>query len=287
MAGQSRSLAGDRFRAIPFVEHLENSAFAQQHPAFRPIERVAIVDSFQSVPRPKPHFKDKLPSVSDSSVARVIEAGILGIGKLLVVVEGELAANRRHLGWMRVHAQSPTSDIQLVDAVVSHVTRSKVVPPVPCVVMSIRLERHHGSRANPLVVVEPSRWIGRLCMSDLAATLDVPSLRHQDISNGSIDQQLLGLHNNVVRAALRAVLNVSFIATCGLDEQTAFSDIVRTGLLDVDMLAGIRCEYRSRRVPMIGRGNDHGVEGFVVQCDPKVVDRFRLIGELADRVGDT
>ena len=46
----------------------------------------------------------------------------------------------------------------------------------------------------------------------------------------------------------------------GFHEQAAFADVVRDGLLDVDMLACFARQDGCRRVPVVGGGNNDGIE---------------------------
>ena len=48
-------------------------------------------------------------------------------------------------------------------------------------------------------------------------------------------------------------------------QQLAFADVVGARLLDVDVLAGVQRQQRDRRVPMVGRGDRHGVDGRIVK----------------------
>ena len=53
---------------------------------------------------------------------------------------------------------------------------------------------------------------------------------------------------------------------CGrFDQQPAFANVVRDRLLDVHVLAGVAGQDRGRRMPMVGRGDDHGVDRLVVE----------------------
>ena len=55
---------------------------------------------------------------------------------------------------MRVDAQPPAGDVDVVDAVVAHVAGAEVVPPVPAVMDAVGLEGHHRRGPDPQVVVE-------------------------------------------------------------------------------------------------------------------------------------
>src|SRR5262245_9948930 len=66
-------------------------------------------------------------------------------------------------------------------------------------------------------------------------------------------------------AVLRADLHHAVVFARRFDHSAAFPDIVRWRLLDIDVLTGLAGTDRSRRVPVIGSGDDNGVDGLVVE----------------------
>ena len=54
-------------------------------------------------------------------------------------------------------------------------------------------------------------------------------------------------------------------AAGGFDQELALADVVRAGLLDVDMLARLAGEDRRGGVPVVGGGDGHGIDGLVVE----------------------
>ena len=114
------------------------------------------------------------------------------------------------------------------------------------------------------------RRIGGLRLADVRPQLAVPDLGHEHLADRPGVQQL---HRppHVLRAApLRADLHHAVVAPRGLDHQPALADVVSTGFLDVDVLAGIAGENRGRRVPVVGRGDDDRIHGAIVEDPPHV-----------------
>ena len=74
---------------------------------------------------------------------------------------------------------------------------------------------------------------------------------------------------------LRAVLHDAIPAGGCREKQLTFAEIVAAGLFDVHVLAGLKRENRRRRVPVIGRGDDYGVDCLVVQQAAHVGDGSR------------
>src|SRR5262249_43254541 len=100
------------------------------------------------------------------TIAGPLERYLLRVGELLIVVEEILAAEGRYSRRMRGHAQAPYREVDLVDAVVSHIAAPEVVPPVPFVMKTIRLKRHPLGWADPRVVINLSRRARGLCVAD-------------------------------------------------------------------------------------------------------------------------
>ena len=72
-----------------------------------------------------------------------------------------------------------------------------------------------------------------------------------------------------------------------LDHQPPLADVVRAGLLDVDVLAGLAGQDRGRPVPVVGGRDPDGVDGLVVEDPAEVLDdpgrlagRLRPVGRL-------
>jgi len=93
----------------------------------------------------------------------------------------------------------------------------------------------------------------------------------------SLVQPLHRLLHGRRAAGLRAHLNDDRVAETGLDEQPPLADVVRTRLLDVDVLAGVGGEDRARRVPVIRGGVPDGDDPLVVQDGPHVLHRFDAV----------
>ena len=120
------------------------------------------------------------------AVARVIEDDILRIGKLLIVVEIELTARGRDCRRMHIEPETPAGDVDIVDAIVSHVAGAKVVPPVPAVMDAVGLKRHHRRGAHPQVIVQTRRRRPGRAVADIFAALAVPDFADQDFADFAI-----------------------------------------------------------------------------------------------------
>jgi hypothetical protein len=86
-------------------------------------------------------------------------------------------------------------------------------------------------------------------------------------------------------AAVGAVLNDSIVLACRLDQLLAFPEAVGTGLFEVDILAGLAGPDRPQGVPVVGRGDDHGVDVLVFDKVLLVLINGRLRAEALLDVG--
>ena len=55
------------------------------------------------------------------------------------------------------------------------------------------------------------------------------------------------------------------VASGGIEEESAFADIVTAGLFDIDVLAGVEGHDRSGGMPVIRSGDDDGVDFLIVE----------------------
>ena len=133
------------------------------------------------------------------------------------------------------------------DTVVSGVAGAEIVPPVPCVVVAIRLVGTHRRRPDPEIIVEPVRRLGRLLVSDVGPALRVPRLGRQDVADRAFAQELDAVAKDLGASALGPDLHDPIVTPGGVDHELPFADIVAAGLLDVDMFAGRRGQKRHRR----------------------------------------
>ena len=100
-----------------------------------------------------------------------LEGAVEGVGRLLVVVEHEVAADGGRLHGI-LHAQSPARHVHLVDALVAQVAVAVIPEPVPVVVEAVHGELALGRRTGPQVVVHPGRNLRNRRAADGVAPLE-------------------------------------------------------------------------------------------------------------------
>ena len=169
----------------------------------------------------------------------------------------------------------PAGQVKLVDAVVDDVSAGVVPEPVPGVVEVVLVERPRRSGAEPAVVVDTRRHgpVGPLADAraglavEHANEVDLAELAGPDVVDGPLDIQ--------GAAALRADLDNPVELPCGADHLPRFPDAVAGRLLDIDVLAGLAGPDGSQGMPVVGRGDHEGVDGFVIEHVTDVLDGFR------------
>ena len=196
------------------------------------------------------------------------------VGPLLVVVEVALAAECRDARRVSFDAESPASDVDVVNTVVANVAATEVMPPAPNAMQEVGLIRHEGRRTNPSVVIEMLRRIGRLLLSDRPATLTVPRLCDEDFADRTGLELVHRLDDVRRAAALSSHLHDDFVSPSRLDHQSAFSHVVRARFLDIDMLACGRRQNCCGSVPVIRSRDPDRFDLFVIEHLPHVFDDF-------------
>ena len=94
-------------------------------------------------------------------------------------------------------------------------------------------------------------------------------------------QQLDRAHLVIEAAALASDLHHASVLARGGDHLDAFEDVVRRGLLDVDVLAGFASPDGGQRVPMIRQRHRHRVDVVVREGIAHVAVAFRRFTGLA------
>ena len=167
-------------------------------------------------------------------------------------------------------ADQPAHRVERVHAGVAQIGRSVLPEPVPAVVEVVLVERPVRCRSKPQVVVHARRhWtIGH--DADRIAEASDDGLPHVDGAEPAVTHELHGLGEQRAAAPLRSNLDDPVVAPRRLDHAATFDDVVADGLFDVDVLAGLAGPDGHERVPVIGRGDRHGIDVAVVEHAPEI-----------------
>src|SRR5450759_1713193 len=90
----------------------------------------------------------------------------------------------------------------------------------------------------------------------------LPAGDFADLADHAVGDIAMGFVALGLRAALGADLDRDVVRLGGGGHGLAFFDGAAGGFFDIDMLAAFGCVHRLDRVPVIGGGNDHGVDVF-------------------------
>ena len=105
-----------------------------------------------------------------------------------------------------------------------------------------------------------------------------PAVDAGDISDGPCINELLGTTHAFTRATLVAHLGHHLVFFGRFGEHAGLIDIVRKGLLDIDVLAELHGGKRGHGMGVVGRGDGHGIDilRLLVQHLPEVLIDLRL-----------
>src|ERR1035438_2553034 len=119
---------------------------------------------------------------------------------------------------------------------------------------AITRERLQGSRSRPKIVVDARRdgFFGRV--SDRVAPFEAQSASQVHFTDDAFAKALDCLLNRGRGANLRAMLHHAIVFFRRANELAAFPEVVRAGLLDIDILAGLASPDGHQRMPMIWCG---------------------------------
>ncbi len=165
-------------------------------------------------------------------------------------------------------------------ALVADVAVAEVPEPVPVVRHDVAVMRLLWGRAEPEVEIEFGRSQRDRLLADALTRLVAEPTRDDQLAELAGFDGGGELRPIFRRAALRAVLYDATILTRGLYRDASFVNVVAARLLDVDVLAGLARPNGHERVPVVRRGDRHGIDVLIVERFANVLDLLRLVGPL-------
>ena len=202
----------------------------------------------------------------DQRGVRVIEIDDLRVGRVAGVFVAEAAADADRTRGELVFAEEPAGDVHLMDALVAHVAVAGVPVPMPIVVDAGTIEILLLGRAAPEVVIERRGNLQRRFeFADAEPRLVAGAERVLDLAELAAADEGDGILEALAGARLGAALHEAVVLAGGLDHLPAFPDVVRDGLLDVDVLAGLSGGDGDPGMRVIRRGDRDGVDVFAFE----------------------
>ena len=171
--------------------------------------------------------------------------------------------------------------VERMHAGVAEIAGAVLPEEVPVVVEVILVERSQRRRSQPQVVVHAGgrRAVGHHA-DRIAAAID-DRLARVDLPEPAVTEKLDGLAEQRPAAALRAGLHDTVVAADRVDHAPAFDDVVADRLFAVDVLASLARHDGHQRVPVIRRGDGHGIDVAVVEHAPEIGFGLRIAAPFA------
>jgi len=152
-----------------------------------------------------------------------------------------------------------------VDTLVADVAVAVVPVPMPLVMKAVRVEGPLRRGPEPEIVV-CALGDGRVFFDpDRVAPPKAQGPGHIHVADEALMKQPDGLADVRLRPALRPMLNDALVPGSGLDHLAALEDVMRAGLLDVDVLTGLATPDRGQGVPVVRGGDRQAVHVLIVE----------------------
>jgi hypothetical protein len=188
------------------------------------------------------------------------------VGRCAIIVIAQAPTHtpdaRRELGL----PENPSADIHLVDTLVAEIAVACWPDPMPIIVQSLAHQGFFGSRSAPKIVVDGWRNRRRtIHFSNAGPAFIAQTPRADNLAKVSVAYPLNALSNAAAGTALGARLNNAIVFACSEDSLTAFPNLMRNGLFDVDILARLDGPNGTERMPVVRSGKSNRVDIFVVE----------------------
>src|SRR5439155_1730309 len=137
-------------------------------------------------------------------------------------------------------AEHPAALIHFVHALVADIAVAGWPDPVPIVVETLAHQRLHRRWAAPQIVIDAGgNGLGTVDFADAGARFVAQAAGVEDFADVAIVDPLDSFAIAQVGAALGADLANAVVIRGRLDDLSAFPHLVRAGLFDINILAGL------------------------------------------------
>jgi hypothetical protein len=223
----------------------------------------------------------EVPDIDDDGGSIVVEEGEVHIGGLAVVVPEEAAAGGDDLGGDIIPAHDVAEIIDVVDAPVPHFAVAPVPLPMPVVVELLAHDGGHGGGAGPEVVVDiAGDGSGLGDFADGFAGAEFGAVDPFYFAVAAVLDIACAFLDGGTGALLCAGLDDAVVLAGGVDHLSAFPDGVADGFFDIDIFAGFAAPDGEQGVPVVGGGDDDGVDILAVEEVADILVTLDLVGAL-------
>src|SRR5271156_6070523 len=206
----------------------------------------------------------------------VVETGHQCVVELPIVLE-LISPSRRGDPMRIVNSKRPTTDINLVRAIVERLASTPGLEPMPVVRLHIVFIRLTRGWSLPKIPIQLSRYRHFLSCPDRLPDIAVPGFGEVSPSDNPI-VDLIDDFNGVRRGALLSPhLHELLILLLSLHQERPFGRVVAAGLFYIDALTRLQPGNGHRSMPVVGSGDRDSVHILLLKDVAKVlVGRGRL-----------
>ena len=197
--------------------------------------------------------------------------GCLHFRYFLAIVPEEFSTHGSDALRKLVYAQSPHAEIGFVDALVAYITIAIVPMPMPVVVNEVFAERTHWGRSTPEVVVQSRRNRRDAFVANVWPSAVHQSAGHVYPSDQAFFEMLDRFADGNRAAQLHTVLHNAVVFISCFDHLLALVNIVRGGLLHVNVFTCLAGPDGLQCMPVVGCGQGNGINVFVFINFPEVL----------------
>jgi len=221
----------------------------------------------------------EVTDIDDDFDAIVIEEGEVHVGGFAVIVPEEAVTGGDDAGGDVVPAEDMAEVIDVVDAPVTHFAVAPIPLPMPVVMELLAHDGGHGGWAGPEVVVDMiGNGGGGGDLADGFTGGEFGAMDPLDFAVASGLDIACAFLDGGAGALLGAGLDDPVVFAGSLDHFTTFPDGMADGFFDVDVFSCLAGPDGQEGVPMVGGGDDDGVEVIAVQGVADVAVAFESGG---------
>ena len=174
---------------------------------------------------------------------------------------------------------------QIMDAEVCQLAAGKIVEPAKPIECSVLVVRPLFGRPNPGVPVKVLWWLFVRRIADTFGkfVLNVKAAYNRYLADRTVSYQFRSFAAKLRGQSLNANLSDPIVFSCRSNHCTTFVDEGGYGLFHVDIFSRQTGMNHLQGVPMVRRGDDHGVNVLPVEQFAIVTELFRLASDFCCR----
>src|SRR5438552_2232881 len=181
-------------------------------------------------------------------------------------------------------AVAPLGDVVVVSAPIGHLTTAEGIPPAEVPMAVLAVVGHHRRLADVVIPIQ-SLWNWLLRERAVHRARGQADDYVLKFAKATVADEFAGEPEIAFAALLAADLKDALVVAHGFHEALAFVDGEGERLLAVNILAGLHREQVYKRVPVVGRARDDGVDVVALHEFAKVPVLLRHLAVLRELFG--